>query len=281
MSPALESGEDTREMPDSIETFPTQNQPVMDTVLKDMLMSLRSTIQTDMASCMSRFTKDIQAIGDRVDHVEVKMYAHTINDLVDAYEEKEGENEWIKAKLADLEARSRLKIRGIPESTLFKNLIPGLTDLVVTIDRIHRLPKPSHLSDHIPRDVLLRLHFFPVKENLMQYMRKQEQLPPTYQNLQFFADLSQYTLLKRKNLNTVAKVLRNHKIPYRWGYPTKITVTRENRTYVISSLDKGLAILREWDIRLESDEVNPTTSTPHQIDGEWKEVTAKNAKSHV
>lgn len=65
--------------------------------------------------------------------------------------------------MEDRSRRNNLKIRGIPESvqqsdlgpyaaTLFKNLIPSLTDLDVTIDRTHRLPKPSHLSDHISRD---------------------------------------------------------------------------------------------------------------------------------
>lgn len=165
-SPASDLGEDTREMPESIESFPTQNQPVLDTVLKDMLLSLRSTIQTDMATYMHRFNRDIQAVGNRVDHIE-EEYAETINDLDDAHDEREGENEWMKAKLADMEDRSRrIKNKGIPETvqqsdlnlyaaTLFKNLLPSLTDLDVTINRIHHLPKPTHLSDHIPRDLLL------------------------------------------------------------------------------------------------------------------------------
>lgn len=45
-----DSGDDTRELPDRIEKFPTTNQPVIDTVLKDMLLSLRSTLQADMMS---------------------------------------------------------------------------------------------------------------------------------------------------------------------------------------------------------------------------------------
>lgn len=73
MSPTPDSGEDTSDMPESIESLPTQNQPVLDTVLKDMLLSLRSIIQADMDSCMNRFSRDIQAMGDRVDHIEVKM----------------------------------------------------------------------------------------------------------------------------------------------------------------------------------------------------------------
>lgn len=193
-SVASDSGEDTREIPESIETYPTQNQPVLDTVLKDMLLSLRSTIQSDMASYMHKINKDIQSVGNRIDHIETKMeeYAGTINDLVDANDEREGDTEWIKAKLADMEDRSwrnNLKIKRIPETVhqndlhsyaanMLKQILPGLMDLDVTIDRIHRIPKSPHLSEHIPRDVLLRLHFFHVKENLMVAMRKKEQLPP-------------------------------------------------------------------------------------------------------
>lgn len=44
LSLTSDSGEDTRDLPESIESFPMQNQPVLDTVLKDMLLLLRSTL---------------------------------------------------------------------------------------------------------------------------------------------------------------------------------------------------------------------------------------------
>lgn len=116
-----DSQEDTRELPDSIVACPAQNQPALDTTIKDMLISLRSTIHIDMMACMRKFSSELNAVGDRVDHIESKMgkYATTINDLVDAHNTAEEEQTWIKAKLADLEDRSRrnnVKIRGIPES---------------------------------------------------------------------------------------------------------------------------------------------------------------------
>lgn len=77
----------------------------------------------------------------------------------------------------------------------------------------------------------------------MAAMRMQEHIPKPYQALQFFADLSQYTLPKRKNLHAVTKLLRNHKIVYCWGYPTKLSIMRENHTYTVTSLEKGLNFL--------------------------------------
>lgn len=116
------------------------HKPVIDTVLKDMLLSLRSSLQSDLMDCMHKFNTSIQAVETRVKHIEQKMgeYAVTINDLVDSHEEKEGDTEWLKAKIADIEDRNRrnnLKIRGIPEtiqqadlrtyaSSLFKSLLP-------------------------------------------------------------------------------------------------------------------------------------------------------------
>lgn len=82
----------------------------------------------------------------------------------------------------------------------------------------------------------------------MLTMRKKDQIPAQYQHLQFYADLSQYTLQKRKNLNTITKEPRNHNIMYRWGYPTKLSITRDGRTHVVNSLEKGLSLLEEWKI---------------------------------
>lgn len=155
----------------------------------------------------------------------------------------------------------------------------NLSFLEITIDRIHRLPKLLYLSDHIPRDVILCLHFYHAKEQLMLSMRKKDQISAQYQHLQFYADLSQYTLQKRKNLNTITKVLRNHNIMYRWGYPTKLSITRDGRTHVVNSLEKGLSLLEEWKIIPEQEP--GTTRSPRSVEPEWKTVTSRNAKSHT
>lgn len=120
-----------------------------------------------MLSCVQKFGVELQTVTSRVDHIETKMgeFATTINDLADAHDMKENEIEAVKAKLSDIEDRSRrnnLKIGGAPESVqqsdlrkyaaqLFASILPDLTELDITVDRIHHLPKPSHLPDNIPR----------------------------------------------------------------------------------------------------------------------------------
>lgn len=114
----------------------------------------------------------------------------------------------------------------------------------------------------------------------MMTMHKREQIPTQYQNLQFYADLSQYTLQKRKNLNTITKVLRNHKIIYRWGYPTKLSIVKEGHTHIVESLEKGLSLLEEWKIFPERTENQNSARPARQIEPDWKKVTNKNTKSH-
>lgn len=63
------------------------NQPVSDSTLKDMLVSLRSSLHADRIECMRGFKTDINELGERVDHVEHKMgdFASSFNSLVDAH----------------------------------------------------------------------------------------------------------------------------------------------------------------------------------------------------
>lgn len=126
-----------------------------------------------------------------------------INDLVDSYENSKEDALWVKAKLADLEDRSRLnnvKLLGVPESIppqglqkfaldLISTLLPGLSPVEIIIDHIYRIPKPQHLADTIPSDVLMKINLFPVKEQLLFKVRQLPNLPAPYEGLQLYADL--------------------------------------------------------------------------------------------
>ena len=282
---------DTRELAAPINSFPTADKPLSDTMLKDMLVSLRSSLHADMMECMRGFKADVQELGGRVDHVEQKMgeFASSFNSLVDAHNDQEDELAWLKTKVSDLEDRSRrnnVKIRGVPESVLphqlqqyaqdlMKLLVPDLSDADLAIDRIHRLPKPSYLPENIPRDVLMRVHFFQIKERFMMSFRKNKNPLPQYDSVQLFADLSQYTMQRRRALLPVTKALRNHDIVYRWGYPAKLTVTRDNHSSVVNYLTEGLALLRSWDIvpaQIDGDQ--PSASKVSTQDS-WHKVTHK------
>lgn len=117
----------------------------------------------------------MQALRERVDHVENTMgkYSMSFNILVDAHGAHNDEILWLKDKIVDLEdscRRNNLKIRGSPkmvfESQLLKyvhdlltSLAPRFSALELTVDRVHRVPKPSFLAAKVSRNVLLRLNF--------------------------------------------------------------------------------------------------------------------------
>lgn len=256
--------DDTRELQDSIIDFPTQNQPVMDTTLKDMLVSLRSTLHADMLAFTQQFKTEVAAVDSRVTHIESKMgeFTSTFNDLVDAHNERDDEIHAIKTKLADLEDRSRrnnVKIRGIPElikppdlkeyfTNIMKAALPEapLEDLI--IDRIHRLPRPRNIPDHLPRDTIVRIHFYHIKDQFMMIVRRRENLPQELQGLSFYADLSAFTMQQRRQLATITKPLNNHHIQYRWLYPAKLLITKEGKSQVITNIKEGICLLREWQL---------------------------------
>lgn len=93
----------------------------------------------------------------------------------------------------------------------------------------------------------------------MAFTRKSDNWSECMQGHSFFADLTQYTLQRRRNLATVTIVLRNHNIVYRWNYPAKLQITKWNDSFIISTMDEGLRLLREWEI------ITPLTLTSNDF----------------
>lgn len=150
---------------------------------------------------------------------------------------------------------------------LLKAILPDLKNIELIIDRIHRLPKPAFLSESVPRDVILRFHFYHVKEQLIHKARALGTLPDPYSHLQLFTDLSQHTLSRRRQLNTITKALRNHNIQYQWIAPAKLAITYNGSKHVTSSLQDGLRLLQGWNILPDYSSEMPMehsqSSTPH------------------
>lgn len=163
-------------------------------------------------------------------------------------------------KMVDIEDRARrnnIKFRGVPESIkpveltaylqkLMTTALPSLEPADIILDRAHRLPKPSFLSDQIPRDVIARIHFYHIKDQLMQYARQHPALPDLFAGIALYADLSQATLTARHNLVPITKILHNHKILYKWGLPAKLLLEMHNESHAITSPEKRMELLRKW-----------------------------------
>lgn len=77
----------------------------MDTTLKDMLVSSTCSRHRDMLSCVTQIRAEVEAIGDKISHVENK-----IREFVMAHNELMLKMRWrknLKQKLVDFEDRSR------------------------------------------------------------------------------------------------------------------------------------------------------------------------------
>ncbi|XP_077341238.1 uncharacterized protein LOC143986704 [Lithobates pipiens] len=227
------SMDDTRELQDSITDFPTLNQPVMDTTLKDMLVSLRSTLHADIMAITQQFKTEVHAVTDRVSHVEVKMgeFAQTFNELVDAHNDREEDMAAIKAKLADLEDRSRrnnVRIRGIPESIqpqelreffirLMKVALPEAED----ITRCHQVVEENIVTDEfttVPNEQL----------SVTQILKDLEIiLDLEIQNLNSTVEIADINGSSPENVlvdKTLSAVYNSHQV---WHYPELMDMNTE------------------------------------------------------
>lgn len=270
---------------DVLNAFPTSNQAVSESFLKEMMLALRSSIQQSFTSVLNKQMSVIDDLGDRVNHVEQKMgeFSEAHNGLVDAHGTLEEEVSALTAKLADLEDRNRrnnVKFRGVPESVspaelssyvqqLLKAVLPTSTTHDLVIDRAHRLPKPKALPDSIPRDVIARIHFFHIKEDLMQTARKMEQLPEPFHKVKLFTDLSQHTIRARQRLAPITSVLRQHRILYRWGFPTKLIISRNGSNLIINSLEDGPPVFKALGIDIPPLAATSTRQVGKKLSKEW------------
>lgn len=226
-----------------------------------------------------------------MNQVEHKMeeYTSSYNVMVEAHTAQGEDISWIKDKLADLEDRSRrnnLKLRGIPESVppsqllqyaqaLFSTLIPEATASDLLVDRIHRVPKPSFLPDDTPRDVLMRVHYYHIKDRILQASRKQKNIPQQYAAIRVLPDLSRHTLQFRRNLMTITKALRNHNILHKWKYPATLSITHNGHTILVTTLEEGLKALRNWGIISDQPAQHVPPQGPTPIQSDWQIVSHK------
>lgn len=134
------------------------------------------------------------------------------NLLIDSHSALEEEVSRLANKVLDCEdrfSRNNIRLRGISKTVTLDTLNQFLSDLVaivlphynmhdLIIDRIHRIPKPKHLSPQVHTDTIARIHFYLVKEELLRVLRSQPELPARFKNISIYPDLSAVTMLKQK-----------------------------------------------------------------------------------
>ncbi|CAH2315063.1 Hypothetical predicted protein [Pelobates cultripes] len=230
---------------------------------------------------VAELKRDLQDLGSRMAHMETKM-----EELVDAHNTSA---RWIhtitaqlnqcEAKIMDLEDRSqRSNVQGISETLLpahlltyvnnfFKLLVPDVPTDILLLDRLHRVLKPQQISASLPREGLLKVHYFHVKDLIMKRSRIVKDLPAEYAFVQVFSDLSAATLRQRKAYQKVAETLHEHRILYRWGFPIHLIISRNGTTTVIHTVEEGMQLLHQWNLSPAGEASTPTL--PRIVDKDW------------
>ncbi|CAH2299246.1 Hypothetical predicted protein [Pelobates cultripes] len=65
------------------------------------------------------------------------------------------------------------------------------------------------------------------------------------------ADISPATLRRRREYTQTTTTLRNHGIRYRWGFPTKLILTKNGKTTIISTPEEGSQLIEKWGLLQE------------------------------
>lgn len=108
-SQALQTETASKQSSDVLDQFPTTNQAVSESFLKEMMLALRSSIQQSFTDALNQQISALDNLAERVNHVEDKMgeFSEAHNTLVDSHNHLEDEMRVLTAKLADLEDRNR------------------------------------------------------------------------------------------------------------------------------------------------------------------------------
>lgn len=223
-------------------------------------------------------------------------FAKSHNLLIDSNNTLEEKVHRLSLKVLDLEDRSRrnnIRLRGIPESVLPAQLpqfltefmalvLPSASSLDLTIDRIHRIPKPRHLGAQIPRDTLARVHFFHIKENFLRMMRNAPNLPDRFKDVSIYPDLSAATMLKHWEFQPFTKLLWDNNIAYLWGFPVKHIIIKDGVTTVCQDPKAACDLLIAWNLlpNLSSPISSEPGARPQMVTPLWSEKRRK-SRAHT
>ncbi|CAH2294416.1 Hypothetical predicted protein [Pelobates cultripes] len=105
----------------------------------------------------------------------------------------------------DHSCQNNLRIRRVTETVsmaelptyihgLLKTLAPEAPPDMLLLDRVHQVPKPAFLAATVARDVLLRAHYYHIKEMILRNSKLGTDMLTEYTNVKIFTDMSVATM---------------------------------------------------------------------------------------
>lgn len=102
-------------------------------------------------------------------------------------------------------------------------------------------PRP----DGLPRDVIVKPHFYHIKEKIMLEVRHQGDISISGHSIQIFADIAQTTIQKRRALKPLLNQLINRQIKYRWSFPFRLSFSYKGKSHSFANFQSSEALLQD------------------------------------
>ncbi|KAG8451976.1 hypothetical protein GDO86_003963 [Hymenochirus boettgeri] len=253
-----QAGTDQNPMPQDNRLRPNETPTIQRDSLKELLLNIptkedligatqqiQQTCRTEIAALRG----DLGAVLERVEDLEAtqEQTNQHIGNVTRVLNDHSRAIRDLFRQMEDLENRGRrnnIRIRGLPETVQDGALLESVTSLfhtilesdpsqIIELDRIHRSLRPK-ASSKFPRDVICRVHYFAIKEQILTQYRTISSLTHEGAEIQLFPDLSPSTLARRRQLRPLLQALRDKKLAYRWGFPFQLIVRHEGTTHTLS-----------------------------------------------
>ncbi|XP_056391872.1 uncharacterized protein LOC130284929 [Hyla sarda] len=231
---------------------------------KNDLSSLAKQIVAECKEEFVQLRQDVSALTARVVGVEETQASSSsaVQALQAVVKQHSDQLFTLQQHLDDVENRNRrnnIRLRGLPEAvgpeelypallSIFNDLLERAPDVHIELDRAHRALRPPSQDDQHPRDVICRVHYYALKEDILRAARARRRIYYKDIQVQLFPDLSRHTLAQRATLKPVLEALRERDIPYRWGFPFALTVRRNGKTFTLRSPADVPAFLKDLDL---------------------------------
>lgn len=229
--------------------------------LKLMETMLQKAPKTTSDQITNRLTREIRELGQRTADLETRVddMELTLHEQAQEQSALHEENTMLLSPLEDAENhshRSNLRLRGIPESiddlqsfttALFQELSPSVSIDRLEFDRIHRALTRSQ-TDGPPRDIIVKLHFFRIKEQLLSAARNKDALQFQSHAYQSFSDLAPLTIVKHRAMKPQLQILLQHQLKYTWRFTFAMQFSYHGQQHSCTSPESLQRLLEPLDL---------------------------------
>uniref|UniRef100_A0AAQ6A293 L1 transposable element RRM domain-containing protein n=1 Tax=Amphiprion ocellaris TaxID=80972 RepID=A0AAQ6A293_AMPOC len=211
-------------------------------VKTDMLSHLDAKIDP-IQSSLTAIQISLSTLSDRVELLEQRVSTNedNVSNIMSRMKQLESDNTNLKAKVEDLENRSRrnnLRFVGIPEFAESTDMVGFMTQLIykvlgqenfpspLKIERAHRTPTtlPKRLDPGgKPRSILIKLLDFQDKKTILRIAREKGQLIFHGSAISIYPDFSAEVMNKQRLFDPVKRNLRG-RMKYFMKFPATLCV---------------------------------------------------------